>query len=119
MIYTEELYKPSQRIVVVVSKAWSDVSEDERNVLSKMLVAVKQSLAAVQVVNSREITLADLATFNPSKVLAFGATLEGQSKLYELITIDGVAAIVADSLEKLDDAKKKSLWVALKQMFGM
>ena len=103
----------------MVSKPWNDVTEDERTVLSKMLVAVKQSLASVQVVSAKEVVLSELGPFNPSKVLVFGATLKGQSKLYESISVEGIPTIIADPLEKLDDAKKKSLWAALKQMFAI
>jgi hypothetical protein len=84
-----------------------------------MLVAVKLSLASVQIIVEKEFTLEDLSAFDPSKVLAFGATIKVPTKMYENFTINGVSVIIAESLEKLDDAKKKGLWLALKQMFGI
>lgn len=118
-LYTEELYKTPSKVIVVFSKPWAEVTEEERTVLSKMLVAVKLSLASVQIVVKKEFALEDLSAFDPSKVLAFGASIKGSSKLYENFTVNGVSIISAEGLEKLDDAKKKSLWLALKQMFGI
>ena len=118
-LYTEELYKTSSKVIVVLSKPWAEVTEEERTVLSKMLVAVKLSLASVQIIAKKEFSLEDLSAFDPTKVLAFGASLKSTSKLYENFTIKGVSVILAESLEKLDDAKKKGLWLALKQMFGI
>jgi hypothetical protein len=118
-LYTEELYKTPFRVIVVISRPWAEVSEEDRAVLSKMLVAVKLSLASVQIINMKEFGLNDLGAFSPSKVLAFGASIRSDAKMYEHFTLDGVSVIMAESLEKLDDAKKKSLWLALKQMFGI
>jgi hypothetical protein len=118
-LYTEELYQVPPRLLVVISKPWSQVSEEERTVLTKMLVAVKLSLAAVHILHRTELSLNDLAAFNLEKVLCFGASLKGASKLYEHVVIDRTSVIVADALESLDDVKKKNLWLALKQMFGL
>lgn len=118
-LYTEELYKTQPKVIVVLAKPWNEVSEDERTVLSKMLLAVKLTLASVQIITMREFSINDLSALNPSKVLAFGASMKSQTKLYEYFTVDGVSTIIAESLEKLDDTKKKSLWLALKQMFGI
>lgn len=118
-LYTEELYKTPSRVIVVISRPWAEVSEEDRIVLSKMLVAVKLSLASIQIITMKEFGLNDLYAFSPSKVLAFGSSIRSDAKMYEHFTLDGVSVIVAESLEKLDDAKKKSLWLALKQMFGV
>ena len=118
-LYTEELYKTTSRVIVVISKPWNEVSEDDRTVLSKMLVAVKLSLASIQIVTRKEFSITDLSAFNPSRVLAFGSLVKSPAKMYEHFTIDGVSLITAEPLEKLDDAKKKALWLALKQMFGI
>jgi hypothetical protein len=118
-LYTEELYKVPSRVLVVIPNPWNDISDDERTVLSKMLVAVKLNLAAVQIVMKKEFSLDDLAVFSPQKVLVFGSSFKSSSKMYEHLSMDGTSVILADALGQLDDAKKKSLWLALKQMFGL
>ena len=118
-LYTEELYKVSSKVVVVIPKPWKDIVEDERVVLSKMLVAVKLSMAAVHIVCMPKFSLADFQAFPPQKVLVFGSVFNASSKLYEHLAIEGTSVILADALGQLDDAKKKSLWLALRQMFGI
>lgn len=118
-LYTEELYKIGPRVLVIIPNAWSEIPEECQSVLAKMLVAVKLNLAAVQIVTRKEFALEDLAPLAPTRVLVFGSTLTTSSALYEHFTSDGISVILSESLEKLDDGKKKSLWMALRQMFNM
>lgn len=118
-LYTEELYQVPSKVIVVIPKPWKEITEDERLVLSRMLVAVKLSMAAVHIVVKPQFSLEDFAAFPPKKVLAFGASFNSSSKLCELLTMNGTSLILADALGQLDDAKKKSLWQALRQMFGV
>jgi hypothetical protein len=63
--------------------------------------------------------LAELATYSPTKVLAFGSTCSSADKKYQAHQLDGVQLILSDSLKTLDDAQKKELWQALKKMFAL
>lgn len=118
-LFQEDLYQLPSRIIVIISKPWEATSENDRTVLSKMLVAVRLNLATVQIVERVELTLDDLKRLSPSKVLIFGAQFTPAIKPYEFNTPGGIPVIVADSLEQLDDLKKKNLWTALKQMFAL
>lgn len=118
-LYQEEVYRIPSRVLIILSGAWEDLQEEDRTVLTKMLAAVKLSLASVQIITKKEFAISDLASFAPSKVLAFGARLQPASSLYEKLVIDGVPVILAEDLRSLDDAKKKSLWGALRVMFGV
>ncbi len=118
-LYSEELYQVPAKVIVVIPKPWKEITDDERTVLSKMLVAVKLSTAAVHIVTRAQFSLEDFKAFPFQKVLAFGSTFSGSSKLYEHLTVNGTSVILADALAQLDDAKKKSLWQALRQMFGI
>jgi hypothetical protein len=118
-LFQEDLYQLPSRVIVVVAQPWESISENERTVLSKMLVAVRLSLASVQIIQKNEFAIADLRPLSPSKVLVFGSKVQQASKQYEMITLDGIPVIVAESLGQLDDLKKKNLWIALKQMFAL
>jgi len=48
-----------------------------------------------------------------------GSIFQSSSKQYEPITFNRNTFVVADSVTKLDDARKKSLWLALKKMFNL
>ena len=118
-LYQEELYILPSRVLIILSNPWEELSENEQTVLSKMLAAVKLSLASVQIITKKEFTIQELSSFSPTKVLAFGARLQPTSNLYEKTVVDGIPVILADALSALDDIKKKNLWGALKQMFGV
>lgn len=114
--YAEELYRIPAPVVVVVPVSWSQISEDERQLLNRILASVDLSLAAVHVIEAATFTLADLQALSPSVVLAFGADLPSLVK-YEVIEKEGVSILLADAPAALDDARKKKLWNALKIVF--
>lgn len=116
-LYGEELYQIPGKIVVVLAKDWVDVSDEERTLLSKMLVAVKQSLASVKIITLSSFSTEDVAYLSPAKVLVFGSSLKESLNLYEHRKINDLSIVVAESIDKLDDTKKKTLWLALKKMF--
>jgi len=118
-LYSEELYDFRAPVVVVVSRPWAEISADHKTVLAKMLAAVKLSIDTVQVVHRNAFTLEELTPLQSGKILAFGVNLKTPAPLYQHIAQNGVSLIVSDSLDQLDDAKKKSLWLALRAMFGV
>jgi hypothetical protein len=118
-LFQEDLYNIPPRVIVVLSKPWEEVSENDRTVLSKMLVAVRLNLSVVQIIHRTELSIDELTALAPSRVLTFGTNLKQSTKRYEFMTLEGIPVIAADSLEQLDDIKKKNLWIALKQMFAL
>src|SRR5687767_9366122 len=118
-LYTDDIYRINSQVIVVIDKEWSSVSEDQKALLNKILGSVKLSLAAVHIISRSDLSLKSLHFLSPSKVLVFGAQLEENIKPYESTIIQGTTVIKADHLAELDDARKKSLWLALKQMFGV
>ena len=118
-LYSEEIYRINSKAVVVLDKEWPSVSEEEKALLNKILGSVKLSLTTVHIISRSSLSLKSLQFLSPSKVLVFGAEMQEDLKPYENITIHGTAVIKADPLAQLDDARKKSLWLALKQMFGV
>jgi hypothetical protein len=118
-LYTEELYAFSAPVVVVVPRPWSEIAAEHKAVLAKMLVAVRLSMDTVQIVIRQDFTIEELAPLQSAKVLAFGTNLKTPAALYQHLSLNGISLIVADSLDQLDDVKKKNLWLALRQMFGI
>lgn len=116
-LYQEEIYALSPKILVILSGDWADIPESDQLLLGKILGSVKLSLASVQIIARKAFEVSDLFAYNPSHIIAFGSSLKGISKTYELLSIQEIPIILADDLQKLDEVKKKSLWGALKQMF--
>jgi DNA polymerase III psi subunit len=117
-LYQETLYHITPRVAVVVSKPWDNYSADDKALLSKILASVKLNLAMVQVIAMPVLSFTSLQAYNPAKVIIFGSQAEG-IKSYEAVQAQGFTVLRADDLPQLDDAKKKSLWLALKTVFGL
>lgn len=118
-LYQEDLYLIPGKILIVLSKDWTAVTPDEQTTLTKMLAALRLNLAMVQIVTYSKFSIRDIAPLSPSKVLAFGVAPTEAPNLYEFTEVNGVSVLAAEAIDKLDDAKKKTLWLELRKMFGV
>jgi DNA polymerase III psi subunit len=117
-LFQEDLYRTQQKVLVVVSKAWDEYSAEDTLLLSRILGSVKLNLGSVQIVTQDTLSLTSLKSYSPSKILVFGSAGSGIN-LYEPTQVQGFSLLKADDLQQLDEPKKKSLWNALKNMFGL
>jgi DNA polymerase III psi subunit len=117
-LYQEEIYRLDPKVLVMLSRTWNEISSADRLLLEKILSAVKLSLAMVQIITAQEYDLPDLVAYAPAQIITFGPVLRQLPTQYELLSVDGTSIIQAEALDKLNEAKKKSLWGALKQMFS-
>jgi hypothetical protein len=118
-LYQEDLYRIPARVLVIIPRQWHSILDEEKALLAKILGSVRISIDSVTLVVQEKVNLEALAVFNPEKVLIFGSPLNVELRQYENAVLNGVAVIKADDLGSLDDNRKKSLWLALKQMFGV
>lgn len=118
-LFQEDLYNFTTPVVVVLSKTWESYSNEEQLLLNKILTSVKVDVNAVQIVVQPVIELAALQIYSPEKVLIFGSATTEDIGLYQSASAQGFIVIRADDLSLLDDQKKKNLWIALRQMFGL
>lgn len=118
-LYQEELYAHRATVLIILFPGWTELPEEDQLLLKKILGSVKLDLAAVQIITGQEFNLDDLKAYSPLQIIAFGSVLKGHPEQYQLFSQEGISIIQADSLGKLDDPKKKSLWLALKQMFNI
>ncbi|HTF21545.1 MAG TPA: hypothetical protein VK658_25880 [Chryseolinea sp.] len=114
-----ELYHLPPRVLVVIPTAWDTVSDSEQQLLARILGSVKLSLAAVQIVCGSAFSVEDSSVYQSKAILSFGVPVAGVTRPYEVVVIDDVSVIVADVMDALDDARKKNLWAALKQVFKL
>jgi len=114
----EEVYHFRSSVLIIINKPWSSIGEREQQLLEKILLAVRVSIAQVHILHLSNVTAQNLVNYNPDRVIVFGADTE-ELPLYQSIKKDSFSIVKADALEELDDARKKSLWVALKALFGI
>jgi DNA polymerase III psi subunit len=118
-LYSEELYHPSPKTSVVIATAWEKITEEERQLLSKILGSVKLNLESVQIIEQPHFNLSTWVE-KPKKVICFSPAPNALVK-HEIIEVDGTSLVLSNSLAELipDDASKRKLWLALKQLFSL
>lgn len=118
-LFQEDLYQLPQSVVVILARPWQKISDEEKALLAKILGAVRVNIESVNIISQESVSIEALSVLNPGKVLVFGSSLQESIKPYENVLINGIAVLRADDFPALDDARKKTLWLALKQMFGV
>jgi len=117
--YPEEIFLISPRPVVVINETWEQLGEKERELLNKIISALKISIDSVTVVTQ---SIFDIASFNTktSKLICFGDAPAGVSR-YELHEAHGISFICSESLTQLleNEPARKQLWLGLKKMFSI
>ncbi len=117
-IYGEEVYSITAAVTVIIGVPWIEVKEDQRQLLSKILVAIGQSIESVRLLHLAQF---DLSAYHekPSRIIAFVNAPKGLSS-YEIVQTGETSVIFSDSLEILisDDASKRKLWNTLKTLFS-
>ena len=113
-LFQEELYRFSTPVIVVVTKPWDAYTADEQLLLKRILTSVKVDINAVQMVVG-----SSLGIHGPARVLIFGSEPGESLEMYQPVAAQGFMVIRADDLGALDEQKKKTLWVGLRQMFGV
>jgi hypothetical protein len=118
-LYQEDLYSIPAPVLVVVPRPWHNILDSDKALLAKILGSVRVNVDSVTILSQEKVSLDSVKAFKPRKVLLFGSQFSNGGSLYEHIVVDDVSVICADDFAQLDDGKKKSLWIALKQMFSV
>jgi hypothetical protein len=116
-LYQEDLYQLNDSILILVDKPWEEIAEEDKTLLNKILGAVKLTMDKVQVLHRTNISLQEVMTFQPSKIISFGTKLQEINEFYTVVNHQGISFISSEALSSLTDISKKSLWAALKQLF--
>ncbi len=117
-IYQEEIYSVEVPVTVVINKAWKDIQPEQRELLAKILQAVKHPLESVKIIQQPSFDLSGMNE-KPKRMIAFMTPPKGLA-LYEVIVTGETAVVFSDDLEILtsDDAAKRKLWNTLKAFFS-
>lgn len=115
--YTEEVYAISEPVTVIIDTPWETVSSECRELLSKILGAVRCSPEMVRIVYQPKL---DLTAWQapPQRLIVFVQPPAGIA-LYELIQSPKSDMVISEPLSALltNDASKRKLWEALKTLF--
>jgi DNA polymerase III psi subunit len=116
-VFQEEIYAVRVKPLVVIQESWNTLGPKEKELLSKIIGALKLPIEAIQIISRPDL---DIESFKGKveKIIYFGSNDHGYTN-YEPITLSGVSFICSDSLSELlpNEATKKQLWLAMKKLF--
>lgn len=115
--FTEDIYNLPGKIIVLIPRPWATISTSERELLGKILSSVKLSLSKIQVISQDKIDLEELSLFKPPVVLSFGCRIKQIDTPFRIVDWNGIRIVEADALNLLNEASKKQLWTALRELF--
>jgi hypothetical protein len=118
-LYQEEIYNIRGKTFIVIPTTWSELTDDDIQLLNKILAAVKLSLSSVRIVTLPSLENTAQLPENASGMILFGVRTDPSIRLYQPSKWIGTPIIVAEALHLLDEPKKKNLWAALKSMFAV
>jgi len=118
-IFQEEVFLLKPKPIVVINKAWESLGDKERELLAKIISALKITLDAVTVVSQPTLHVTSFHG-KTSKLIYFGELPAGVS-YYEVLESGNLSFICSESLSQLIDNEtaRKQLWQALKQLFSI
>lgn len=116
-IFQEEVYRIPVLPTVVLSVPWTELPEEQRTLLAKILQAVRLRPESVRVLYQKEFDLSEFQE-KPALLIGFVAPPKGVP-VYEVHRTSQTAMVFSESLAVLvgADAAKRKLWGALKDLF--
>ncbi len=116
-VFQEEVYSIKPKLVIVIENSWQALSEQERELLKKILGALKISLESIQIVSQSDFKISSFEN-KTEKLIYFGAN-PGDFANYQQHTFSGISFICSEALSQLllNEAARKQLWAGLKDMF--
>ncbi len=117
--YQEEIFQFKPKPIVVINKAWEQVGEKERELLSKIVSALKISIDSITVVSQPTLNIISFKD-KTGKLIYFGDLPAGVS-MYEVLESDGLSFICSENLSELIDNEpaRKQLWLCLRRLFSV
>jgi len=117
--YQEEIFQIRQRPVVVINEAWDQLGEKERELLTKIITALKISIDSITIVSQPMLDIPSF-TGKTHRLIYFGSLPSGIAP-YENLESSGISFICSLSLTQLIDNEvaRKQLWLGLRKLFSV
>jgi len=118
-IFSEQLFTVAVAPTIVINQPWDKIGHEERNLLSKILGAIRLSLDSVSIKYQSTLDLSAWVE-KPKYLIYFGEPVKGLQP-YEVVEANGVSIVISEGLSYLlqSDTSRKKLWQALKKQFSI
>ncbi len=123
-LYTEDLYQLPPKTQVIITKPWGELSEAEKEQLTKITEALRQRISSTLNLDAFQVVYTpalDLSAWleKPQRLIYFGPAIKGLN-YFELIETESTKMVLSESLLELiaNEGSRQKLWTALKQLFS-
>ena len=117
--FSEELFQIKFKPIVVINEGWNKLDDKERELLTKIISALRISIDAITIVTRPGL---DVTYFQQktNHLLYFGILPAGVS-YYEVLQSGDLSFICSESLAQLVDNEqaRKQLWQGLRKLFSI
>ena len=117
--YQEDIFQIKPKPIVVINERWEDLGEKERELLTKIIAALRMSPDAITIVN--QPTLKVLSFLGKTKRLIYFGELPPGVAQYEVLESGDISFVCSENLSQLIDNEeaRKQLWQSLKKLFSL
>jgi len=117
--YQEDIFQIKPKPIVVINERWEDLGEKERELLTKIIAALRMSPDAITIVN--QPTLKVLSFLGKTKRLIYFGELPAGVAQYEVLESGDISFVCSENLSQLIDNEeaRKQLWQSLKKLFSL
>jgi DNA polymerase III psi subunit len=117
--YQEEIFQIKEKPIVVINESWDQLGSKERELLTKIISALKISIDAIMVVSQPSLQITSY--YNKTRKLIYFGELPAGVLHYELLESGDLSFICSESLTQLIDNEpsRKQLWQGLRKLFSI
>jgi len=117
--YQEDIFQIKPKPIVVINERWEDLGEKERELLTKIIAALRMSPDAITIVN--QPTLKVLSFLGKTKRLIYFGEVPAGVAQYEVLESGDISFVCSENLSQLIDNEeaRKQLWQSLKKLFSL
>jgi DNA polymerase III psi subunit len=117
--YQEEIFQIKEKPIVVINVTWEQFGSKERELLTKIISALKISIDSITVISQPTLQITSYHN-KTNKLIYFGELPVGVSH-YEMLESGDLSFICSESLTQLIDNEtaRKQLWQGLRKLFSI
>ncbi len=117
--YPEEIFRIKPKPVVVINEVWEKLGKKERELLTKIISALRISIDSITIVSQPSLDIT-LFAGKTHYLIYFGDLPKGFSH-YEVLESNDISYVCSASLTQLleNEPARKQLWVSLRKLFSI
>lgn len=118
-IFDVPAYRIKRRLSIVIAQPWSELSEEARTTLQKLIQALSIPYHEVPILNRHNLKEEDIQVLETAFLICFGVSVDGKNEKYQLYQITDTNLVLADNPDVFckDKNLKQKLWQVLQNKF--